>query len=807
MKILKSLLILFSFLVFSTSANAVPHYVDNTSAGGGDGTSQATSGPYAAFKSNAEVNAHNLNAGDIVKYRCGQTFEGDYLTPSITGNNVTITSYSSPSDGSTVKPILNTSSYGFYFYSTYKGTTVSNLVFKGVAGATLVYIDQTGGDTLVFNDCEFNANGCTNMMTCGRATTFNSCRFYGKVTQAYYVFQISRASASPTFNYCWFDGTKRVVISGGLTTTFDNCLFTGVVDENILVTATGSQNVNINNCILGGSNGANNIPVRNISSSATVTMKNSNVLRNGYNLYVAETYGVTDGGGNTYTSPLFTRHRRPFVVVLAVHDYEDYASAVATKLEAYGWKLTFAHPTDVTSDVWETINDLYNRGHDIASHGRRHMDLSYTTGMTIRYKGTGTECLLSINRDTHTLTTVVTGGAGGENITRDIALHNDMNSLSLWIAGNYPNAYETTCVAAVMGGKTSYYSNVTNQSIMSTYAVPIDQETMFSDVIDGAKTDLESHIPGFTVGSWITANMGSSQAAQDRIQAQGFVGADVAKANGDMDMSNIHIYHIATITAADVKAAGSVEKGISAVLEYLGYMGGIVTIYAHTTSDFSYDQWDRLLYLLGKNDVKVLCFKDAIAYIKANGTDADGDGKRWTRTFVDNPDYSLRNDSPCIDGGIDVGLIRDYIGNSKWGANWDKGLYEWRTTGCGDCLDTDYDGIPDSSDNCPTISNTEQIDMDLDGVGDECDNCPTVANANQADTDNDGVGDACDNCPTVANANQSDVDMDGFGDVCDNCPNICNRQQLDADHDGKGDVCDPTPGCGGCSGIECEQRC
>ena len=57
--------------------------------------------------------------------------------------------------------------------------------------------------------------------------------------------------------------------------------------------------------------------------------------------------------------------------------------------------------------------------------------------------------------------------------------------------------------------------------------------------------------------------------------------------------------------------------------------------------------------------------------------------------------------------------------------------------------DSDQDGIPDDSDNCPQKQNENQMDTDKDGKGDACDNCPAVFNPDQADTNHNGVGDAC----------------------------------------------------------------
>src|ERR1700674_4391578 len=77
-------------------------------------------------------------------------------------------------------------------------------------------------------------------------------------------------------------------------------------------------------------------------------------------------------------------------------------------------------------------------------------------------------------------------------------------------------------------------------------------------------------------------------------------------------------------------------------------------------------------------------------------------------------------------------------------------------------------------------------DIDGDGIPNASDNCPSVANADQADADGDGVGNVCDNCPNWPNPSQAlpnwtvpagDTDCDGFPDsVPIGAPNALNSE-------------------------------
>ena len=126
-----------------------------------------------------------------------------------------------------------------------------------------------------------------------------------------------------------------------------------------------------------------------------------------------------------------------------------------------------------------------------------------------------------------------------------------------------------------------------------------------------------------------------------------------------------------------------------------------------------------------------------------------GDGADGCPTATD-----AGTDTTVDDAGTDTGADTTVT---------DTGADTTVDTGTDTTVDTGTDTTVDTG----TDTDPGVVDSDGDGVPDSRDNCPQVSNANQLNNDDDRRGDLCDNCISTTNNNQSDLDGDGEGDVCD----------------------------------------
>jgi putative hemolysin/C1A family cysteine protease len=109
-----------------------------------------------------------------------------------------------------------------------------------------------------------------------------------------------------------------------------------------------------------------------------------------------------------------------------------------------------------------------------------------------------------------------------------------------------------------------------------------------------------------------------------------------------------------------------------------------------------------------------------------------------------NPNGPGMNHGVIIVGYSDAGGY--WIVKNSWGSGWNGDGYF--KLGYGECSIGNYNLYVD-------VGAPPPPDQDGDGVPDASDNCPTVYNPTQTDTDGDGLGDACDD----------DDDNDEFSDV------------------------------------------
>ncbi|MBU2025263.1 MAG: polysaccharide deacetylase family protein, partial [Patescibacteria group bacterium] len=659
---------------FVPKAHAATYYVKWDAAGAADGTSWTD-----AYTTIQAALTARTTAGTVIEISGGSS--GHTYTENLDTKADNITIQGSSASGHNGEVIIDGSGAADYTLNQTHITTLSRLTLVGSQTGSYNWRcvkTVTATDVTSKDGASGIAIAATNTIT----VTLN--RFTAK---DHTVFGINATNPNATLiiNYGLVSGNQRNYFTAGQNATFNNVTFP-TQDRYAIQSATGSHNIYLKNSILSGS-GLDAMTYATIdhTGSGTCSAAYSVLFPNPQNPNVTNWVGLTDGGGNLYTSPKFSSPKRPAVVVLGVDDKNnsDYFYAVADKAKDRGFQATFfLHTIGMTSSDWTTLKSYFDQGHDVVPHSRTHSDLSDLSGLNIQYTGGGKTTATVTIEDTDSdgyadsLTTSLDSIAD-QNIDLTDSSYDTLSELANRI--NNLASYSASLTHASSyndGAKSKCLADVSAQDINAAdYHAQLNQTRYFDYEIAGSIEDIESNLSTTVTASSYPYNQWDSDTTT-YLKNNNINGARTGP-SGYTDMSDIDVYDVqGQVMGGTIMPMTNVSRNTAGFCEYLNLLGEIIVFYSHNTSQFTYDNWDNLLDALVNCNVQVKTFSQAVAYIRANGT-LNGGTQRYERAFSDSSDYSLQYDSPLIDTGTDLGLTTDYAGNPIYGTP-DIGAYEYQ---------------------------------------------------------------------------------------------------------------------------------
>jgi len=440
-------------------------------------------------------------------------------------------------------------------------------------------------------------------------------------------------------------------IGGGSGVTVTNSIMSGNQDGAIEVYGTTGPST-INSSTMTGNATPNPLEATLTNySSYPLTVSNSIILPNPEYSLLSTYIGTTDDGTNVNTSPAFTTRAAPLIIVPFVDDYNNLsvAQSVSSLAHQYGCTFSYALNTKlVTSTDWATISSMQQAGDEIVAHTRSHSDLANNNVFTMQYTGPATSATMSI---TSTSLQTFLNGSSTPDLNIDISdTYNDMLNVCASINAN--SAY-----SCVLQNNQDYFTpallaTVSNINIVQAYMASASSNYLNWEV-EGAISDIQANIPGYTVKSFATPFTSSNQTVENQIRNAGVVG----NRNGTLDannlpngnwlLSNLDIYNIGSVWIPSGFDATKPTSSAAALVEGMGAVGGVIGIYAHGYDEFPLASWQALFQNLQSFGATCMTMAQATAYIKQNGTLVpDGTNKNWVRSVPLTPNFSTTASSP-----------------------------------------------------------------------------------------------------------------------------------------------------------------
>ena len=684
------------FLLNPQEASAAIYYVSPS----GSNTSPYDTWEKAAISVQTAVSAAT-NSGDIVEIDGGASSVTYNESVATVASGVTIKGSSELSHSGSV--IIDGSGKGVdvFIANSYSDCIIENLTIQGADSTKYNLRVQTQPSESVLNINDVILKDGDYAFYIGYATViFNRCLIqnHSNGHQLGRMFGTTGVG-NATFNHCVFrENGGQILIYDGVQVDFNNCLFVG--NDVIVMTLmwNAPMSVYIKNSIFTANTESGGYKILSRSTgTGTYTAYNSILMpasrwgdTNNWDAFV-------DGGDNLFVSPKLVSHKSS--------EYSWIGFEIDDRGNFDFWKelMDYANPKGfygttnldaveiVTEVEWQEMALYIDAGNDIATHGRRSIDLVETQTMTITGPAESTISISCNQTDnssdnwTGTFTckeseiTVATFDLASDDYNTIYKLANAINSISGWSASPF-NSW-------VNNANSLSLNDITNQSVSSEYTVLWEMEKLWYYEVAEAKKIIEDNIGAYNEGwkcwgfatpfaTWSSA-LKSWAIDDSNFAPAGTTAFKYLRTGSSWDLENVELGDFGLGgNPSSVYGTTNTERNLTAFAESLAHNAGYGTIGGHNEGGIDFwkglvDILDDLEYVTGKT------LRGAAEEITTSGNWTNSSGTTWTRTFTDNSDYNLQWNSPAIDAGTDLSLTTDYAGNNIYGTP-DIGAYEYQ---------------------------------------------------------------------------------------------------------------------------------
>ena len=364
----------------------------------------------------------------------------------------------------------------------------------------------------------------------------------------------------------------------------------------------------------------------------------------------------------------------------------DYVDSWLPQFDSRGLQPSIAIVTgyDATNAMIPKFQEWINAGRDLNSHSWSHQYFQSPSAFTIRYTGTGTAATLTITGNV--LTTTVTGGPGGENLSLNLtsASYNTMSKLWSTIAGK--SGYTAVADPNAKGAAHSItLADVAGQDIKTAgYTVQIQESRLMPDEMASSKAWMAANLTGLP-STWVYVYPGG----QEDTSTEGYAAAAGYRGSrGALSMVGVKdVYargvNIQNITSFGVAAplqgltAAEMDARIGALVWKASVWGAPYGIFWHT-NEMTPTEIGNMLDALIAHGATIMTNTQLVDWLY--GTAQVGTGTFYTSAAL-GPDPDLRPTlaSPVVNAGIDLGV--DYaidlegVDQRVFGGGWEMGSY------------------------------------------------------------------------------------------------------------------------------------